>query len=96
MLIYFVLDNQLFDSTSSLRNENLQLAIQNEKLRQGSDSPSSGADFTKISTLEYKILSQQEELTDLHKRRGENSQLLIDLNNKLQEKEKQISAFNQR
>lgn len=96
MLVYLVLDNQLFDSTSSLRNENLQLAIQNEKLRQGSDSPSTGADFTKISTLEYKILSQQEELTDLHKRRGENSQLLIDLNNKLQEKEKQISAFNQR
>lgn len=94
--MYLVLDNQLFDSTSSLRNENLQLAIQNEKLRQGSDSPSTGADFAKISTLEYKILSQQEELTDLHKRRGENSQLLIDLNNQLQEKEKQISAFNQR
>lgn len=94
----FVLDNHLFDSTLSLKNENLQLTIQNEKLKQGSHSPNSypGADFTKISALEHKILSQQEELTDLHKRRGENAQMLIDLNNKLQEKDKQISAAEHR
>lgn len=86
-------DNQLFDTTLSLRNENLHLTIQNEKLRQECQSPSTyGADFTKISALEHKILSQQEELTELHKRRGENAQLLIDLNNKLQEKDKQLGT----
>ncbi|XP_046672620.1 autophagy-related protein 16-1 isoform X2 [Homalodisca vitripennis] len=88
------MNNQLFDTTLSLRNENLQLTIQNEKLRQGSQSPSiyGGSDFSKISALEHKILSQQEELTELHKRRGENAQLLIDLNNKMQEKDKKIEV----
>ncbi|KAG8337899.1 hypothetical protein J6590_012449 [Homalodisca vitripennis] len=97
-LLNLVTDNQLFDTTLSLRNENLQLTIQNEKLRQGSQSPSiyGGSDFSKISALEHKILSQQEELTELHKRRGENAQLLIDLNNKMQEKDKKIEAADKR
>lgn len=96
IIIYFNFsDNQLFDITLSLRNENLQLTIQNEKLRQENQSTSvygGGVDFTKISALEHKILSQQEELTELHKRRGENAQLLIDLNNKLQDKDKHIET----
>lgn len=78
-----------------MRNENLHLTIQNEKIRQECQSPSiygGGTDFTKISALEHKILSQQEELTELHKRRGENAQLVVDLNNKLQEKDKQIGT----
>jgi autophagy-related protein 16 len=38
------------------------------------------------------LLHQQEELTELHRRKGENAQQLIDLNHKLQEKEKQLWA----
>jgi hypothetical protein len=38
--------------------------------------------------LEQKLFNLQEELTDLHRRKGENAQQIIDLNNALQEKEK--------
>lgn len=39
----------------------------------------------KIQTLEKRLLAQQEELTDLHKRKGENSQRIVDLNIKLED-----------
>lgn len=42
----------------------------------------------KIQLLEQKLLAQQEELTELHRRKGENSQQIIDLTASLQEKEK--------
>lgn len=41
--------------------------------------------------MEQKILIQQEELTGLHKRRGEHTQQIVDLNASLQEKDKIIS-----
>ncbi|XP_075235313.1 autophagy-related protein 16-1-like isoform X2 [Lycorma delicatula] len=93
--------NRLFDNWTALRHENLQLSIQNEKLRlEGGGSTSSnsglGVNEAKIAALEQKLLSQQEELTDLHKRRGENAQLLIDLNHSLKEKENQISVLEDR
>lgn len=50
----------------------------------------------KISTLEQKLLIQQEELTELHRRRGENSQMIIDLNAKLQLTEQAITSKNYR
>lgn len=97
--IYFFTDNRLFDQSVALRHENLQLTIQNERLRQENQGGGSGgslagtpADSAKISALEQKVLNQQEELTELHKRRGENAQLLIDLNHKLQEKEKLLAT----
>lgn len=77
----------------------MQLSVQNEKLRLeggGSGSSSSGVSEAKIAALEQKLLSQQEELTELHKRRGENAQLLIDLNNTLKEKENQIAALEEK
>lgn len=45
----------------------------------------------RIQLLEQKLLAQQEELTELHRRKGEHSQQIIDLNIKLQEKEKFLS-----
>lgn len=39
----------------------------------------------KIQALEKRLMSQQEELTDLHKRKGENAQRIVDLNIKLEE-----------
>lgn len=50
----------------------------------------------KISTLEQKLLVQQEELTELHRRRGENAQMIIDLNAKLQLTEQGITSKNNR
>lgn len=41
--------------------------------------------------MEQKILLQQEELTSLHKRRGEHTQQLVDLNSALQERDKIIA-----
>ncbi|KAJ9581908.1 hypothetical protein L9F63_003767, partial [Diploptera punctata] len=90
--------NKLFDSSIALRSENFQLTIQNEKLRmenfdlQSRSGTGDGKPNEKIQVLEQKLLHQQEELTELHRRKGENAQQIIDLNHKLQEKEKQLLA----
>lgn len=77
-----------------MRHENLQLSIQNEKLRSEGAVVHHGNG--NVSILESKLLAQQEELTELHKKRGENAQMLIDLNKKLQEKEKQLQVVEER
>jgi autophagy-related protein 16 len=88
----------LFDNSNALRGENLHLTVQNEKLRQENFELQNrrgsvdGKPNEKIQALEQKLLHQQEELTELHRRKGENAQQLIDLNHKLQEKEKQLQA----
>ncbi|KAJ1529756.1 hypothetical protein ONE63_006505 [Megalurothrips usitatus] len=95
--------NRLFESSNALRNENLQLSIQNEKLKleqnisttqasgdsnNSSKSPSNRNE--KVQILEQKLMNLQEELTEMHRRKGENAQQLVDVNHKLQEKEKQL------
>ncbi|XP_066907379.1 autophagy-related protein 16-1 [Halyomorpha halys] len=82
--------NRLFDNFNALRHENLQLSIQNEKLRSEGAVVHHGNG--NVSILESKLLAQQEELTELHRKRGENAQMLIDLNKKLQEREKQLQV----
>ncbi|KAJ8682136.1 hypothetical protein QAD02_017928, partial [Eretmocerus hayati] len=84
------LHNRLFDNTNSLRGENLQLSIANEKLRceVAAGIPGSGAN----AALEAKLLAQADELTMLHRRRGEHTQQIVDLNNKLQDAMKDIQA----
>lgn len=42
--------------------------------------------------MEQKILVQQEELTSLHRRRGENAQQIMSLNEKVHDLEKQLQA----
>lgn len=71
------------------------MTIENEKLRKEcrggtGGGASSAADQDKIQSLEQKILHQQEELTSLHKRRGEYVQQVVDLNAVVQEKNKTI------
>lgn len=51
----------------------------------------SGGSNEKIQALEQKILAQQEELTSLHRRRGESSQQIINLNDRVHELEKQVT-----
>lgn len=73
----------MFENANTLRGENLQLTVANEKLRceVGGNFGSSGAN----AALEARLLAQSEELMTLHKRRGENTQQIVDLNNKMQE-----------
>ncbi|XP_067008650.2 autophagy-related protein 16-1 isoform X2 [Anabrus simplex] len=94
------LHNRLLERSNTLKSENLQLTIQNEKLRienlELQQHPSGSGDRKpneKIQALEQKLLLQQEELTELHRRKGDNAQQLLDLNHKLHEKEKQLSAM---
>lgn len=80
----------MFDNSNTLRGENLQLSIANEKLR---TEVLSGIPGTATSAaLEAKLLAQADELTALHRRRGEHTQQIVDLNNKLQEVTKELQA----
>uniref|UniRef100_A0A182F6M1 WD_REPEATS_REGION domain-containing protein n=1 Tax=Anopheles albimanus TaxID=7167 RepID=A0A182F6M1_ANOAL len=85
-------NNRLFDTAAKLRQENLDLKI-DKKIRDSASSGGSGGAVygvdvaaitnAQIQALEKKVLAQQEELTDLHKRKGEHSQMVITLNQKL-------------
>lgn len=68
--------------------------MENEQLRSGGSAAANSthnASAAKIQALEKRLLTQQEELTDLHKRKGENSQMIVDLNIKL-EKQNRLLA----
>lgn len=82
--------NKIYDSSLLLRAQNIQLESQIIRGNTGSDHVYS----EKISTLEQKLLVQQEELTELHRRRGENAQMIIDLNAKLQLTEQTLTSKN--
>lgn len=77
-------DNRLYDTTNQLRAENLKLSVENEQLRTYSDNTSTNGgasvNSSRIQALEKRLLTQQEELTNLHKRKGENAQMIVDLN----------------
>jgi len=75
-----------------LRAQNIQLESQIIRGNTSGDSVYS----EKISALEQKLLVQQEELTELHRRRGENAQMIIDLNAKLQLTEQTLTSKNNR
>lgn len=86
-----IADNRLLDAAHELKSLNLKLSVENEQLRSGIAAPSNGtsaAAAAKISQLESKLLTQQEQLTDLHRRKGENAQMIIDLNLKLEKQNK--------
>ena len=84
------LHNRLFENANTLRTENIQLTIANETLRREAVSGTPGLGVN--SDLEARLLKQAEELATLHKRKGENTQQIVDLNNKLQEMMKEFQA----
>lgn len=93
-LSHLILDNRLFDTNYELKNLNLKLSVENEQLRSGAHSTNNGSGAVaaaKISQLENKLLTQQEELTGLHKRKGENSQMIVDLSLKLDKQNKVLT-----
>lgn len=93
-VLLYVADNRLFDANHELTSLNLKLSVENEQLRSGLGGSTGGgnsaAAAAKISQLENKLLTQQEELTDLHKRKGENSQMIVDLSLKLEKLNKSL------
>lgn len=95
-IFIFAVDNRLVDTTVQLRSENLKLSVENEKLQSGILPTYGGGNgnetnSSKIQALEKKLMAQQEELTSLHKRKGENSQMIVDLNLKVTEQMKSMT-----
>ncbi|XP_077272915.1 autophagy-related 16 isoform X2 [Temnothorax americanus] len=84
------LHNRLFENANTLRNTNMQLTIANETLRREAANGSIGMGGN--PDLEARLLKQAEELAMLHKRKGEHTQQIVDLNNKLQEMTKELQA----
>ncbi|XP_028172467.1 autophagy-related protein 16-1-like isoform X1 [Ostrinia furnacalis] len=88
--------SRLFDNVNTLKNENLQLTLVNERIRYSSTdnvlSPGGSGNNERIQALEQKILVQQEELTSLHRRRGESAQQIINLNTRVHDLEKELQA----
>ncbi|KAK1134575.1 hypothetical protein K0M31_007357 [Melipona bicolor] len=84
------LHNRLFENANTLRGENIQLTITNETLRREAASGTPGLSVN--ADLEARLLKQAEELATLHKRKGEHTQQIVDLNNKLQEMMKELQA----
>lgn len=87
-------DNRLYDASNQLKSDNLKLSVENEQLRSGGTvaaASGSNSNLAKIQALEKRLMSQQEELTDLHKRKGENSQMIVDLNIKLEKQNKTMT-----
>ncbi|CAH1635674.1 unnamed protein product [Spodoptera littoralis] len=91
----YKVESRLFDNVNTLKNENLQLTLLNERIRfTGAESVggTGNASNERIQALEQKILAQQEELTSMHRRRGENAQQIMSLNEKVHDLEKQLQA----
>ncbi|XP_072180000.1 autophagy-related protein 16-like [Diadema setosum] len=94
---------KLANQIEASRAQNLQLQVQVERLQQENadlqskppPSPGVGGNMGKGTAdyhkLEQKYLKIHEELTDLHRRRGENVQQLMDLTNQLKIKETELS-----
>lgn len=73
------LQNRAAERSASLHIENGQLSYINDKLKEeNSVLKKNPADNVDTSVLEKKLFAVQEELTELHRRKGENAQLIID------------------
>ncbi|XP_062597935.1 autophagy-related protein 16-1-like, partial [Saccostrea cucullata] len=87
-----------FESAQTLKTKNVQLTVETEKLKEENlglqikAEQGGGGGGGNSQALEQKLFKLQEELTELHRRRGENTQQIIDLNNALQDKEKELQG----
>ncbi|KAG0726706.1 Autophagy-related protein 16-1 [Chionoecetes opilio] len=96
------LHNRLFEQSESSKTEVLQLTLQNEKLRQentqllsrgGRRVEGGGSRWSvRVMSLEQKVYKLQEELTDLHRKKSDNSQQLVELNQCLQGRDKIVAV----
>lgn len=106
-LIHYI--QHVFDSIDTLRNENLVLTIQREKLTTQLNLLTNGTATGNLDSLgaqlpsiqgpsisledQKRILQLQEQLTELHKQKGEKAQMIVDLRDSLEEKEKEIRSL---
>ncbi|KAL5285542.1 ATG16L1 family protein [Megaselia abdita] len=84
-------NNRLMDNVAQLKADKLRISVENEQLRSAVANNTGPAGNLAFLTLEKKLLSQQEELTELHKRKGENSQRIVDLNIRIEELNAQMN-----
>lgn len=94
---------KLFEGIDSLRSENVQLNVQREKLQQentrfalapsGQPSTPGAAGDDRNAMLEKKLFQLQEELTEMHRRKGENVQQVIEFKNALEAKELELQRL---
>lgn len=89
--------SKLAEQVSSLKSRNSQLTVDNEILRGENlslhlkvESGTGGGIGTQ--QLEQKLYKLQEELTELHRKRGENAQQIIDLSNAMKERDKELQT----
>ncbi|GAU91967.1 hypothetical protein RvY_04122 [Ramazzottius varieornatus] len=82
---------KLFDYSDSLKTQTAHLNLQVEKLKEdiirGGGNGANGGSLERVGLLEQKVYKLQEELTEMHRRKGENAQQIVDLKNVLQDKE---------
>lgn len=94
-LLIDIPDHRILERSHQLKSENLTLSVENEKLRSGLGFGDI-ASTARIQALEKKLLDKQEELTEMHKRKGDNQQMIIDLNVRVAELQKQLEAKHNR
>ncbi|XP_025079810.1 autophagy-related protein 16-1-like [Pomacea canaliculata] len=93
-------NSRLLEITSTLKTRSTQLQSDVERLKAENfqlqvrvdTGGGGGGGGERTHALEQKLFRLQEELTELHKKRGENAQQIIDLNNVLQEKERELMS----
>ncbi|XP_033117161.1 autophagy-related protein 16-1-like, partial [Anneissia japonica] len=93
------LHNKLTLSVDNVKAQNVQLQIEVAKLKDDNfklqvqvETGSGKGGGEKSAAMEQKVYKLQEELTDLHRTKGENAQQIIDVTKKLQAKEKELDS----
>ena len=87
---------ELLNTNAQLNVEKEQLEFINAKLKEENEkmkSKSSEINYEQVSVLEKKLFSLQEELTELHRRRGEKAQQIIDQTAELKNYDTQVSEL---
>ena len=92
--------NNLFEKIDSIRSENVLLSIQREKLLLENNElktlcnhSEDNQNNTNGKVLEKKLFELQTELTELHRTKGHNSQIIIELKNTIESKDKEINQL---
>jgi len=88
--------NRMLDKVGGLALENNSLTFVNQRLedenRRLKEAGGGGADHSEnIHELQKKMFSVQEELTELHRRKGENAQQVIDLTSTVKQNERELT-----
>ena len=87
---------ELLNTNAQLNVEKEQLEFINAKLKEENEkmkSKSSEINYEQVSVLEKKLFSLHEALTELHRRRGEKAQQIIDQTAELKNYDTQVSEL---